>query len=53
VWDDALLAAAADRVAESVDPPDDVRASAAYRAHLVPIHVRRVLADLRRTGGGR
>jgi carbon-monoxide dehydrogenase medium subunit len=53
VWDDELLDGAAGRAAEVVDAPDDVRASAAYREHLVPIHVRRVLAELRRTGGGR
>ena len=30
----------------SADPPDDVRASAEYRAHLLPIHLRRVLAGM-------
>ena len=36
MWDDELLEAAAGRAAEVVDAADDVRASAAYREHLVP-----------------
>ena len=51
-WDDAALREAADLTGEDVDAPDDVRASAEYRAHLVPIHVRRVLTDLRTRGQG-
>jgi aerobic carbon-monoxide dehydrogenase medium subunit len=47
-WDAALIERAAQRALEVVDAPDDVRGSAAYREHLVPIHVRRVLADLER-----
>jgi carbon-monoxide dehydrogenase medium subunit len=47
---DADLAAAAEAVMEVVDPPTDIRASAEYRRHLVPIHVRRVLAELRTAG---
>jgi CO/xanthine dehydrogenase FAD-binding subunit len=31
---------------EAVDAPDDARAGAAYREHLVPIHLRRVLREL-------
>jgi carbon-monoxide dehydrogenase medium subunit len=49
-WDDDALREAAELALEDVDAPDDVRATAAYREHLVPIHVRRVLADLRRRG---
>lgn len=47
-WDEALVAEAAALSLEAIDPPDDIRASAEYRRHLVPIHVRRVLADLAR-----
>jgi carbon-monoxide dehydrogenase medium subunit len=46
VWDDDTIDRAATLALESVDAPDDVRASAAYREHLVPIHVRRVLREL-------
>lgn len=49
-WDAALIAEAAALAADDIDPPDDVRASAEYRRHLVPIHVRRLLTDL--AGGG-
>ena len=49
-WEDGDLREAAALALEAVDPPDDVRASAEYREHLVPIHVRRVLADLRERG---
>jgi carbon-monoxide dehydrogenase medium subunit len=47
-WDDAVIDAAAALAMEVVDAPDDARAGAAYREHLVPIHVRRVLAQLAR-----
>jgi carbon-monoxide dehydrogenase medium subunit len=45
-WDDALLEEASALALEAIDPPDDVRASAEYRRHLVSVHVRRLLADL-------
>lgn len=44
---DADLDAAAAAAAEVIDPPSDVRASAAYRRHLLPVHLRRALTDLR------
>jgi carbon-monoxide dehydrogenase medium subunit len=47
---DADLVAAAEAVLEVVDPPSDIRASAEYRRHLVPVHVRRVLTELRDAG---
>jgi carbon-monoxide dehydrogenase medium subunit len=49
---DADLDAAARAAAEVVDPPSDVRASAEYRRHLVPVYVRRVLTELRAAGAG-
>lgn len=49
-WTPDLIAAAAALAADDIDPPDDVRASAEYRRHLVPVHVRRLLTDL--AGGG-
>jgi carbon-monoxide dehydrogenase medium subunit len=50
-WDDAVIDEAARLVMDVVDAPDDARAGAAYREHLVPIHVGRVLRDL--AAGGR
>jgi carbon-monoxide dehydrogenase medium subunit len=45
-WDDDLIDAAAALAMEVVDAPEDARAGAEYREHLVPIHVRRVLREL-------
>jgi len=44
---DEVIAEAAGAALEVADPPSDVRASADYRRHLVPIYVRRVLTELR------
>jgi carbon-monoxide dehydrogenase medium subunit len=44
---DADLDAAIAAASQVVDPPSDVRASAAYRRHLLPVYLRRVLTDLR------
>jgi len=49
--DDSALAAAGALALEVTDPPADIRASSEYRRHLIPIYVRRVLADLRRSAG--
>ncbi|OJU85847.1 MAG: hypothetical protein BGO11_17700 [Solirubrobacterales bacterium 70-9] len=45
-WDDATLAEAAELALEGIDPPADVRASAEYRTHLLPIHLRRLLRGM-------
>lgn len=45
-WDDAAIGEAAELALEAADPPDDVRASAEYRRHLLPVHLRRMLHDL-------
>jgi carbon-monoxide dehydrogenase medium subunit len=45
---DEVIARAAQAALEVADPPSDVRASADYRRHLIPIYVRRVLTELRR-----
>lgn len=50
------ISAASDLALDVVDPADDVRASAEYRRHLVPVYVRRVLEQLSAAGaatGGR
>jgi len=46
------IARAAQAALSAVDPPSDIRASAEYRRHLVPIYVRRVLQQLRDSAGG-
>ncbi len=45
--DDDGIAAAAQSALGVVDPPSDVRATAEYRRHLVPVYVRRALSRLR------
>jgi carbon-monoxide dehydrogenase medium subunit len=45
-WTVEAIDEAARLALDVCDPPDDVRASADYRRHLVPVHVRRVLSDL-------
>jgi carbon-monoxide dehydrogenase medium subunit len=44
---DESISEAAEAAAEIADPASDVRASAQYRRHLVPVYVRRVLTELR------
>jgi aerobic carbon-monoxide dehydrogenase medium subunit len=48
---DDAIADAAQSALSAVDPPTDIRASAEYRRHLVPIYVRRVLQQLRDSAG--
>ena len=47
---DTDLEVAARASLEVIDPPTDVRATAEYRRHLVPVYVRRVLTELRAAG---
>jgi carbon-monoxide dehydrogenase medium subunit len=52
--DEDVINTAADACVEAADPSDDIRASADYRIHLVPIYLRRVLDEMkaRRSQGG-
>jgi aerobic carbon-monoxide dehydrogenase medium subunit len=45
--EDDAIAEAAESALGVVDPPSDVRATAEYRRHLVPVYVRRALSRLR------
>jgi CO/xanthine dehydrogenase FAD-binding subunit len=47
---DADIDRAAEAALEVIDPPADIRATAEYRAYLVPVYVRRVLSELRAAG---
>ncbi len=49
---DEAIGDAARASLDVVDPPSDIRASAEYRRHLVPVYVRRVLASMRRSAAG-
>ncbi|MDP7640836.1 MAG: xanthine dehydrogenase family protein subunit M [Alphaproteobacteria bacterium] len=44
---DADIAAAGEAALGAIDPPGDIRGTAAYRAHLVPRYLAKVLRDLR------
>lgn len=46
------VAEAGRRCLAAADPASDVRASAAYRRHLLPLYVERVLAELRERAAG-
>lgn len=48
----AAVREAAQRCLEEASPASDVRASAEYRRHLIPIYVERVLAELAARAGG-
>lgn len=42
----SLIEEAANLLEDDVDPPEDLRASSQYRLHLVPIYIRRAIAEL-------
>ena len=44
---EADIAAAGQAALGAIEPPSDIRASAEYRAHLVPLYIARALWDLR------
>ncbi|MCW2609108.1 MAG: aerobic carbon-monoxide dehydrogenase medium subunit [Actinomycetota bacterium] len=44
---DAVIREAAELAVDVADPPSDIRASAEYRRHLLPVYARRVLTELR------
>jgi carbon-monoxide dehydrogenase medium subunit len=46
---DAEIGEAAQAADEVVDPPSDIRATAEYRRHLVPVYVRRALVAMRQS----
>jgi aerobic carbon-monoxide dehydrogenase medium subunit len=50
---DQAISEAAEAALAVADPSSDVRASAEYRRHLVPVYVRRVLTELRSAGTAR
>ncbi len=52
-WSDVALAAAGELALESLDPADDIHATAAYRAQLVRTLTRRVVAAARDDALGR
>jgi len=47
---DADIESAGQSALEAIDPPSDIRASAEYRRHLVPVYVRRALQAMRSSG---
>ena len=47
-----VIESAVEACLESADPSDDVRASAEYRRHLLPIYVKRALQELERRRDG-
>ncbi len=49
---DDEIAAASDAARDAIDPPSDIRGSAEYRAHLVPLYVARALRAMRRAASG-
>ncbi len=50
---DETIARVAEASLDAVSPPSDMRASAAYRLHLLPIHVSRTLRQIRDVTPGR